>query len=138
MAPSTRRLEYSLPSFVKSSFGGRRRSAQVRLEQVIADAFAVLETEIAAVGAQVSLPETDTQVTVDQAEIQEVIINLLQNSLYWLRQVPQDTARSLSACVAIVRTRSKLCSLTVGLASRRHIVITFSILTFRPDRMVSG
>jgi len=73
-------------------FGGRKRGrpAQVRLEQVIADAFAVLETEIAAVGAQVSLPETDTQVTVDQAEIQEVIVNLLQNSLYWLRQVPQE------------------------------------------------
>jgi C4-dicarboxylate-specific signal transduction histidine kinase len=27
---------------------------------------------------------------VDQAEIQEVIINLLQNSLYWLRRVPKD------------------------------------------------
>ena len=36
-----------------------------------------------------SLPETDTQVSVDPAEIQEVIINLLQNSLYWLHQVPK-------------------------------------------------
>jgi C4-dicarboxylate-specific signal transduction histidine kinase len=73
-------------------FGGRKRGrpAQVRLEQVIADAFSVLETEITAVGAQVSLPETSTQVTVDQAEIQEVMVNMLQNSLYWLRQVPQD------------------------------------------------
>src|SRR5712691_10908506 len=73
-------------------FGGRKpgRPAQVRLEQVIADAFAVLDTEIAAVGAQVSLPDTSMQVTVDQAEIQEVIVNLLQNSLYWLRQVPKD------------------------------------------------
>ncbi len=81
-------------------FGGRKRGrpAQVRLEQVIADAFAVLETEIAAVGAQVSLPETATQVTVDQAEIQEVIVNLLQNSLYWLRQVPQDH-RKVAVCV---------------------------------------
>jgi C4-dicarboxylate-specific signal transduction histidine kinase len=72
--------------------------AQVRLEQVIADAFAVLETEIAAVGTQVSLPKTDTQVTVDQAEIQEVIVNLLQNSLYWLRQVPQEH-RKVAVCV---------------------------------------
>ena len=47
----------------------------MRLEQVIADAFSVLETGITAVGAQVSLPETNTQVTVDQAEIQEVIVN---------------------------------------------------------------
>jgi len=73
-------------------FGGRKRGrpVQVRLEQVIADAFSVLDTEIAEVGVQVNLPETDTQVTVDQAEVQEVIINLLQNSLYWLRRVPKD------------------------------------------------
>jgi hypothetical protein len=81
-------------------FGGRKRGrpARVRLEQVIADAFAVLETEIAAVGAQVSLPDTSTQVTVDQAEIQEVMVNLLQNSLYWLRQVPQGH-RKVAVCV---------------------------------------
>lgn len=74
-------------------FGGRKRGrpVQVRLEQVIAEAFFVLNTEIAGVGAQVSLPETDTQVTVDQAEIQEVIINLLQNSLYWLRRVSKGS-----------------------------------------------
>ena len=65
---------------------------------MIADAFSVLETESAAVGAQVSLPDTSTQVTVDQAEIQEVIVNMLQNSLYWLRQVPQDH-RKVAVCV---------------------------------------
>ena len=81
-------------------FGGRKRGrpAQVRLEQVIADAFSVLETRSAAVGVQVSLPDTSTQVTVDQAEIQEVIVNLLHNSLYWLRQVPQDH-RKIAVCV---------------------------------------
>jgi C4-dicarboxylate-specific signal transduction histidine kinase len=72
-------------------FGGRKRGrpVQVRLEQVIADAFSVLDTEITEIGAKVSLPKTDTQVRVDQAEIQEVTINLLQNSLYWLRQVTE-------------------------------------------------
>src|SRR6266849_4117294 len=81
-------------------FGGRKRGrpVQVRLEQVIADAFSVLETESVAVGANVSLPDTSTQVTVDQAEIQEVIVNMLQNSLYWLRQVPQDR-RKVAVCV---------------------------------------
>ena len=72
--------------------GGRKRGqpSQVCLEQAIAGAFSVLDTEIAEVGAPVKLPETDTQVLIDQAEIQEVIINLLQNSLYWLRQIPKD------------------------------------------------
>lgn len=78
-------------------FGGRKRGrvSQIRLEQVIADAFSVLDKEIAEVGAQVKLPKTDTQILVDQAEIQEVIINLLQNSLYWLRQVAKDCRQIL-------------------------------------------
>jgi signal transduction histidine kinase len=72
-------------------FGGRKRGRPtvVRLEQVIADAFAVLDADIKEIGAQVSLPKTDTLVTVNQAEIQQVIINLLQNSLYWLRRMPK-------------------------------------------------
>lgn len=84
-------------------FGGRKRGrpSQVCLERVIADAFSVLDTEIAEVGVQVKLPKTDTQVLVDQAEIQEVIINLLQNSLYWLRQVSKDCRQ------IVVRTRRK-------------------------------
>ncbi len=72
-------------------FGGRKRGRpeKVHLEDVIRNAFAVLETDIQQVGASASLPETTTEVTVDPAEIQEVIINLLQNSLYWLLQKPQ-------------------------------------------------
>ena len=74
-------------------FGGRKRGrpVQIRLEQIITDAFAVLQSEISEARTKVDLPTTDTTVTVDQAEIQEVIINLLQNSLYWLRKVPDDT-----------------------------------------------
>ena len=34
-----------------------------------------------------SLPRTQTLVRIDPAELQEVIINLLQNSLYWLEQI---------------------------------------------------
>src|SRR6266508_1484013 len=76
-------------------FGGRKRGKpeQIILEQIIADAFAVLQSEIDEVGATISLPSTQNLVTEDNAEIQEVIINLLQNSLYWLREVPNDRRR---------------------------------------------
>ena len=67
----------------------------ISLENVIHNAFSVLEKEIEQVGAKVDLPSTYTEVTVDQAEIQEVIVNLLHNSLYWLKQVPKD-ARSIT------------------------------------------
>jgi len=73
-------------------FGGRKRGrpGQVVLEEVIADAFGVLSSDVARIGAHVSLPATKTQVTIDRAEIQEVVVNLLDNSLHWLMQVPKD------------------------------------------------
>jgi len=73
-------------------FGGRRRGrpARISMESVIRNAFSVFEKEIEQVGAIVEISSTYTEVTVDEAEIQEVIVNLLQNSLYWLRQVPKE------------------------------------------------
>jgi len=73
-------------------FGGRKRGRpkRVRIEQVIADAFSVLDTRIARLDPQMILPQTETWGTLDTVEIQEVLINLLDNSLYWLEQKPQD------------------------------------------------
>ena len=73
-------------------FGGRKRGKPERLqiEQIIANAFSVLDTEIAEVGAKISLPSTINWLVVQDFEIQQIIINLLQNSLYWLRQKPKD------------------------------------------------
>jgi len=73
-------------------FGGRKRGrpAKVQLESIIADAFSVLSEEITRAGVQVNLPETNTEVTVEPTEIQEIVINLLQNSLYWLEKVPKE------------------------------------------------
>jgi signal transduction histidine kinase len=70
-------------------FGGRRRGrpAQLYLEEIIRDAFGVFADSIARLKVRVTLPRTQTLVRVDPAEMQEVIINLLQNSLYWLEQV---------------------------------------------------
>ena len=73
-------------------FGGRRRGRpeQISLETVITRGFSVLDKEVEQVGVLVDLPLSSTLVTLDQSEIQEVIVNLLNNSLYWLRKVPKD------------------------------------------------
>jgi signal transduction histidine kinase len=73
-------------------FGGRRRGrpAQLYLEDIIKDAFDVFELDIKKLGVRVDLPTTQTLVRVDPAEIQEVVINLLQNSLHWLEEVKKD------------------------------------------------
>lgn len=74
-------------------FGGRKRGKLERqqIEQLIVNAFSVLDTEIAEVGAKITLPDTVNWLVVQGSEIQQVIINLLMNSLYWLRQVPKDS-----------------------------------------------
>ena len=71
-------------------FGGRKRGkpVTVRLEQVIRDAFSILDAEIERLDVSIELPETNTLLTVEPSEIQQIIINLLQNSLYWLEDVP--------------------------------------------------
>jgi C4-dicarboxylate-specific signal transduction histidine kinase len=70
-------------------FGGRRRGrpAQLYLENIISDGFEVFREDIRRLNVKVTLPRTQTLVRVDPAELQEVIINLLQNSLYWLEEV---------------------------------------------------
>jgi C4-dicarboxylate-specific signal transduction histidine kinase len=60
---------------------------------VLADAFGVLESDVKRTGTKVSLPATQTKVTVDRAELQEVIVNLIDNSLYWLRDIPKEDRR---------------------------------------------
>ena len=73
-------------------FGGRRRGrpTEVALEQVIREACSVLSSERLRLGVELDLPPSSTNVTVEQSEIQEVIVNLLSNSLHWLQHVDKD------------------------------------------------
>lgn len=73
-------------------FGGRRRGrpAQLYLEDIVRDAFEVFQDDIQRLKVKTVLPQTETLVRVDSAEMQEVIINLLQNSFYWLEQVDES------------------------------------------------
>lgn len=73
-------------------FGGRRRGrpSQLYLEEIVKDAFGVLESDAKRLGVKIRLPRTQTLVRVDPAELQEVILNLLTNSLYWLEQVNES------------------------------------------------
>ena len=81
-------------------FGGRRRGrpTQLYLEEVIRDAFGIFAEDIARLNVKTSLPRSQTLVRVDSAEMQEVIINLVQNSLYWLEQV-NESRREMAVAV---------------------------------------
>jgi C4-dicarboxylate-specific signal transduction histidine kinase len=99
------RLKVSLDTLMEriEPFGGRSRGRPkaARLEGVIAEGFAVLDAEIHEINARIDLPNTTTMVTVEPSEIEQVIVNLVQNSLYWLRQVPK-TDRAIVVRVARV------------------------------------
>jgi signal transduction histidine kinase len=73
-------------------FSGRKRGrpAQFYLEEIIKDAVSVFHSDIIKMGIEISLPQSETLFRVDPAEIQQVILNLLQNSLYWLEYVEKD------------------------------------------------
>lgn len=75
-----------------AKFGGRRRGRpeKFELESIIRNVVALLRTDIVSVNAKVRLPNTSHEVSLDKTEIQEVLVNLLTNSIYWLKQVPKD------------------------------------------------
>ncbi|WP_433403876.1 sensor histidine kinase [Streptomyces sp. CA-146814] len=74
-------------------FGGRRRGRpkQVSMLETINSAVDVLASRAAKVGADVTVTGVDETVTLDPAELQEVVINLLDNSLYWIQHVPKGS-----------------------------------------------
>lgn len=94
-------------------FGGRKRGRpkQLYLEKIIEDAFGVLSSQLTELKVQTSLPTSQTLVRVDEAEMQEVIVNLLQNSIYWLQFVDEDQRR---IDVSLTRTEQE------------HVEIVFS------------
>jgi hypothetical protein len=72
-------------------FGGRKtgRPSTIVLEDVIVQSFEVLRGELDTDAIEVELPTSRTQVTADPTEIQEVFVNLITNSIYWLERVPK-------------------------------------------------
>lgn len=80
--------------------GGRRRGrpSKLYLEEIIRGAFSHFEHDIHDLGVKVTLPKDMNLVRVDAAELQEVLINLLSNSLYWLSQVPKERRAIVVEC----------------------------------------
>jgi C4-dicarboxylate-specific signal transduction histidine kinase len=92
-------------------FGGRRRGrpAQLYLEGLIRNAYEILEDDFEKLKVKFSPPDSQTLVSVDPAEMQEILVNLMQNSLYWLKVVPEHSRviavsvkRSESGAVEVV------------------------------------
>jgi signal transduction histidine kinase len=82
-------------------FSGRKRErpTEVAIEKIIGDTFALFDKRILDLHVDVEMPDGKTLVTVDQAEMQQIFVNLLDNALYWLEKVP-ETARKIAVEVS--------------------------------------
>jgi len=72
-------------------FSGRKRGrpVEIAIEETLSDACALFRKRIADLHVDVRQPSGRTMVTVEQAEMQQIFVNLLDNALYWLEKVPE-------------------------------------------------
>jgi signal transduction histidine kinase len=78
-------------------FGGRKRGRPkiVLLRTILEDAISIFDTEAEETAAEIELQCGDIEVRVDTAEILTVIVNLIQNALYWLGRNPEGSPRKI-------------------------------------------
>ena len=71
-------------------FGGRKRGRPIQktVEKMIRESFDVFASQIDELKVDVSLTTGKTWVRVDPPEFQQIIVNLLDNALYWIAKVP--------------------------------------------------
>lgn len=80
--------------------GGRKkgRPTKVYVNEIIKNAFSHFQNDIESLGIKVTLPAVDDLIQVDAYELQEVLINLIANSVYWLSNVPKNQRAILVQC----------------------------------------
>ncbi|MET8376748.1 sensor histidine kinase [Streptomyces microflavus] len=76
---------------------GRRRGRprSISLQHVISEAVSVYEGEIKKLNVEVTIEGQDTMVTMDPGDINQVIVNLVGNALYWLSTQEGDEDRRI-------------------------------------------
>jgi signal transduction histidine kinase len=80
-------------------FGGRKRGRPktVILEDVIKNQFALCHTDLERLEISYEVSETQNFVTMDEAELGIIFMNLIQNSIYWLENT--DTERKIAVFI---------------------------------------
>ncbi len=68
----------------------RRRKRQSILEDQIRNCLILHRSEIERNNVRYYLPDSETKVAVDPGELDAIILNLVTNAVYWMREVPKD------------------------------------------------
>lgn len=70
-------------------FGGRKRGrpSNIVIEESIKNVFEIARNDLKRLNIETTLPDTVNTVTIDDGELQMIIVNLLQNAMFWLTKV---------------------------------------------------
>jgi C4-dicarboxylate-specific signal transduction histidine kinase len=73
-------------------FGGRKRGRpkQIIVEDIISNQFSLAHRDLEKLNIEYELPNTKNSVTIDEAELGIILMNLIQNSIYWLESVNHE------------------------------------------------
>ncbi|MBU3663008.1 MAG: GHKL domain-containing protein, partial [Bacteroidetes bacterium] len=73
-------------------FGGRKRGRprQIFVEDIIADQFLLAHRDIGKLNINCKIPDSKNAVTIDEAELGIIIMNLINNSIYWLETISAE------------------------------------------------
>lgn len=77
-------------------FGGRRRGRprKIILEDVIKNQFMLYHTDLEKLNITYTVSDSQNSVTMDEAELGIIFMNLIQNSIYWLENI--DSERNIA------------------------------------------
>lgn len=78
-------------------FSGRKPKfkKEMAIEESIRNVFELFASEIKRLKIKTKIPQTNTIVRINDQDIQTIILNLLQNSLYWLEKEKKDTEKKI-------------------------------------------
>lgn len=124
-------------------FSGRRRGKPrvLSLRKIADDAVAIFSAEADELGVEIEVEGDGIDVRVDPSEILTVIVNLLQNALYWL----STTAASTQRRILLRLSRNEDDSVTIlvsdsgpGVQEELHDIIFDAYFSSRPDGVGLG
>lgn len=78
-------------------FGGRKRGRpkEIRTRGVIQSAIAILQAEADDRGVELTAGDVDVSTRLDEAEVLIVLVNLIQNAIYWTATQPKGIERKI-------------------------------------------
>ena len=73
-------------------FGGRKRekSKIIVIEKAIRDVFEIYSSDIEKICVKTTIPDTNTKINISESDFKMVFVNLLNNSLYWLKKISPE------------------------------------------------